>query len=65
MIVIDLFLYQSETEWQQFLRQSLEVVAKVAEMLTAETFQLLVSYEIVCLCLICSDIIQIIYCIAQ
>lgn len=31
----------SETEWQQFLRQSLEVVAKVAEMLTAETFQLL------------------------
>ncbi|XP_071128890.1 exportin-6-like [Mytilus edulis] len=31
----------SETEWQQFIRQSLEVVAKVAEMLTAETFQLL------------------------
>ena len=36
--------FQSETEWQQFLRQSLEVVAKVAEMLTAETFQLLVCY---------------------
>lgn len=29
----------SETEWQHFLRQSLEVVAKVAELTTAETFQ--------------------------
>ncbi|KAK6169003.1 hypothetical protein SNE40_020137 [Patella caerulea] len=31
----------SETEWQQFLRHSLEVVAKVAELLPAETFQLI------------------------
>ncbi|KAK3089908.1 hypothetical protein FSP39_007563 [Pinctada imbricata] len=31
----------SETEWQQFLRQSLEVVAKVAEIYTADTFRLL------------------------
>ncbi|XP_076441128.1 exportin-6-like [Babylonia areolata] len=31
----------SETEWQHFLRQSLEVVAKVAELITAETFQLI------------------------
>ncbi|KAL8597658.1 hypothetical protein ACOMHN_031593 [Nucella lapillus] len=29
----------SETEWQHFLCQSLEVVAKVAELTTAETFQ--------------------------
>lgn len=31
----------SETEWQHFLRQSLEVVAKVAEILTADIFRLL------------------------
>ncbi|XP_071106408.1 exportin-6-like [Haliotis cracherodii] len=31
----------SETEWQHFLRQCLEVIAKVAELLTAETFQLI------------------------
>ncbi|KAK7112089.1 exportin-6-like [Littorina saxatilis] len=31
----------SETEWQHFLRQCLEVVAKVAELITAETFQLI------------------------
>ena len=35
--------WQSETEWQHFLRQCLEVVAKVAELITAETFQLIVS----------------------
>ena len=34
---------QSETEWQHFLRQCLEVVAKVAELTTAETFQTIVS----------------------
>ncbi|ESO82003.1 hypothetical protein LOTGIDRAFT_135499 [Lottia gigantea] len=31
----------NETEWQNFLRQSLEVVAKVSELLPAETFQLI------------------------
>ncbi|PVD37542.1 hypothetical protein C0Q70_00136 [Pomacea canaliculata] len=31
----------SETEWQHFLCQCLEVVAKVAELFTAETFQLI------------------------
>ena len=34
---------QSETEWQHFLCQCLEVVAKVAELTTAETFQAIVS----------------------
>ncbi|CAL1529210.1 unnamed protein product [Lymnaea stagnalis] len=29
-----------ETEWQHFLRQNLEVVAKVAELMTPEVFQL-------------------------
>ncbi|KAL5018253.1 hypothetical protein ScPMuIL_003975 [Solemya velum] len=29
----------SETEWQHFLRQCLEVIAKVAEIVTAEIFQ--------------------------
>uniref|UniRef100_A0A2C9JQK7 Exportin-1/Importin-beta-like domain-containing protein n=1 Tax=Biomphalaria glabrata TaxID=6526 RepID=A0A2C9JQK7_BIOGL len=32
-----------ETEWQHYLRQNLEVVAKVAELLTPEVFQLVVS----------------------
>ena len=36
---------QSETEWQHFLRQCLEVVAKVAELTTAETFQAIVSLK--------------------
>ncbi|KAK3591325.1 hypothetical protein CHS0354_028435 [Potamilus streckersoni] len=30
-----------ETEWQHFLRQCLEVIAKLAEIVTAETFQIL------------------------
>ncbi|XP_052267006.1 exportin-6-like [Dreissena polymorpha] len=33
--------YDEETEWQHFLRHCLELVAKVAEILTAETFQIL------------------------
>jgi hypothetical protein len=37
------FFFQSETEWQHFLRQSLEVVAKVAELITADTFDHIVS----------------------
>ena len=32
---------QNETEWQSFLRQSLEFVAKVAELFPLEAFQLL------------------------
>lgn len=31
----------SETEWQHFLRQCLEVIAKVAELMTADTFKLI------------------------
>lgn len=31
----------AETEWQHFLRQCLEVIAKVSEILTGETFHLL------------------------
>lgn len=31
----------SETEWQHFLRQCLEIVAKVAELMPEETFQIL------------------------
>lgn len=33
--------YDEETEWQHFLRQCLELIARVAEILTAETFQIL------------------------
>ncbi|XP_052781970.1 exportin-6-like isoform X2 [Mya arenaria] len=33
--------YDEETEWQHFLRHCLELIARVAEILTAETFQIL------------------------
>ncbi len=32
---------QNETEWQSFLRQSLEFVGKAAELFPSETFQML------------------------
>ena len=34
--------FQSQTEWQAFQRNSLEIVAKLAELLPGETFSLLV-----------------------
>ena len=41
--MFNIFLFvQSETEWQHYLRQSLEVVAKVAELLPTQAFRLLV-----------------------
>ena len=45
MILCNFFipLLQEETEWQHFLRQCLELIAKVAEIITPETFQILVS----------------------
>ena len=39
-----IFVLQSETEWQCFLRQCLEIVAKIAELFPTVTFQLLVSF---------------------
>ena len=35
--------FQSETEWQAFQRNCLEIVAKLAELLPGETFSLLVG----------------------
>ena len=36
-------LFQSETEWQHFLRECLETIAKVAELLPEDTLQMLVG----------------------
>uniref|UniRef100_A0A4W4GM68 Importin N-terminal domain-containing protein n=1 Tax=Electrophorus electricus TaxID=8005 RepID=A0A4W4GM68_ELEEL len=38
-----------QTEWQRYLRQSLEVVAKVMELLPSQTFSILVSLS-ACVC---------------
>ena len=39
-----LFFLKDETEWQSFLRKSLEFVGKVAELFPTETFQMIVSH---------------------
>lgn len=36
---------QQQTEWQRYLRQSLEVVAKVMELLPSHAFTTLVSHH--------------------
>ena len=46
MYVTHVYMYivsQDETEWQGFLRQSLEFVGKVAELFPGEAFQMIVS----------------------
>lgn len=40
-----LFSLQNETEWQEYQRNCLEVVAKIAELLPAEAFSLLVRIQ--------------------
>ncbi len=40
-IIVTSLFPQNETEWQSFLRQSLEFVGRVAELFPSETFQML------------------------
>lgn len=41
-----LFAPQQQTEWQRYLRQSLEVVAKVMELLPTHAFSTLVTHHV-------------------
>lgn len=40
------FPLQQQTEWQRYLRQSLEVVAKVMELLPTHAFSTLVTHSL-------------------
>lgn len=42
-VMLSVAFLQSETEWQHFLRQNLEAVAKIAELAPANTFKSVVS----------------------
>lgn len=41
---LSVFPLQQQTEWQRYLRQSLEVVAKVMELLPTHAFSTLVTH---------------------